>query len=170
MRMFNGVSHAYHIARPEKLTSVTDGVEGAMDIDNDDSELAESDKVLKTAMDSMAFDEEDELPEEFGPLHGHKSYSVKNIWNEGWEAIQEMNVKEVHENTSAQQKRKRSLAKYSVKKVSKLRQQLADVNIGSQMVNVNVAPWMTYIHSLCPNVLQSYVVNLSRCCLCGGDT
>ena len=156
MRMFNGVSHAYHIARPEKSSGVNANDDDAMDVDDDETELEEE---LEMAMEQMRFGEEDleeddEPPDEFGPLHGHKSFCAKNIWKEGWEAIKEMNVKVVRENTRKRRARKRELAKYVVKKVSEMREQSANVDVGSEMETVDDAPWTTYVHGLRPNVYK----------------
>ena len=157
--MFNGVSHAYRSARSEKVTEATEHPDDAMEPDIARDELNADDKAIEAAMEGMTFGDEgvDEEVEnvavdEFGPLWGHKCYCVKNIWKKGWESIGKMNVKEVRKHKAARQKRKRALAKHVLKKVTDMRSDSANVDVGSEMNEVDPAPWTEYVHSLRPNI------------------
>ena len=164
-RMFNGVSHVFNAIRVDKeahaeLEAEVEWTDEENEPDQEkelelraDERLEMEERAMEEAMDGIVFDEEEteenneNAEASFEP---GKFMCLQDLWEQGWEAIGKMGVKQIREAAVARMERKRELTKYIIKKVREMKEDSAAVPLGSEMESTTPAQWCDYIHSLRP--------------------
>ena len=77
-------------------------------------------------------------------------FCKQNIWKTGWGAIADMDIKGTRERDRKRCERKKKVSKYCIKRSKELKDVSSALQIGEEKINVEMASWTDFVHSLRP--------------------